>query len=309
MPFASGSGVRVAYVPETAFGVTPATPAFKPLQVTTGGLRTNKATGTSEERRPDRNVRDEFELGQDVTGSFSFEAAYGPLDDIFSAALFAQWNTNVLKNGTTPQSFTFEETIPVGTDEFYSRFPGAMINTLSLNIAAREAVTGQFTVMAEKEVTSDEPVEDSTYAAASTAPTMTASANVASFAVTGVVGTPLVRSISLEINNNLRTRPAVGTKFSAEFGAGRCDVTGSMAIYFASNALYDQVLAHGSAAVSWIMGNATNQKYRVTLPKIRLGDGERTVGGTNDDVMLTVPFRAIFDATENCSIKIERAVA
>lgn len=309
MPFASGSGVRLAYVPETAFGVTPATPAFKAMRVTSGGLRTNKSTGTSNERQPDRNIRDVFELGQDVTGNPAFELTYGSFDDLIAGALFGAWATNVLKNGVTPSSFTVEEMIALAGDENYSRFTGVMVNTLSLNIAAREAVTGSLALMGEKETLDTAAITGATYAAASTTPVSTASANVASFTISGLTGTPRVRSLSLEISNNLRTRPAVGTKFSAEFGAGSCNVTGNMSLYFDSNELYQKVLDHGSAALSFVVGNAVNQKYRFTLPKIRFGDGERAVGGKDDDVMINLPFQAILDTTENCSIKIERAVA
>lgn len=309
MPFASGSGVRLAYVPETAFGVTPATPAFKAMRVTSGGLRTNKSTGTSNERQPDRNIRDVFELGQDVTGNPAFELTYGSFDDLIAGALFNTWATNVLKNGVTPASFTFEEMIALGGVENYSRFTGVMVNTLSLNIAAREPVTGSLALMAQKETLDTAPISSATYAAASTTPVATASANVAAFTVTGMTGNPTVRSLSLEISNNLRTRPAVGTKYSAEFGAGSLNVTGNMSVYFESNEIYQKVLDHASGSLSFVIGNAANQKYRFTLPKIRFGDGERAVGGKDDDVMINLPFQAILDTTENCSIKIERAVA
>lgn len=309
MAFASGSGVRVAYVPELVFGTTPVTPAFKPLRVTSGGLRTNKSTGTSNERRPDRNVADEFELGQDVTGTLDFEMTYGSMDDMIADILFSEWDNDVIKNGVTPKFFTLEETIPVGAVEYYSRFSGCMANTMSLNIAAREEVKGQIGFMGTMETPSDAALVDATYTDPSTTPIMTASANVANFAVTGLTNMPPVRSLTLELNNNLRARPSVGTKYSAEFGAGRFDLTGTLNAYFANNALYERVLAHGGGAISFVMGNAAGEKYRVTLPKIIFGDGERAIGGSNDDVMINLPFRAVFDPTEACTLKIERAVA
>jgi len=44
MAIANGSGSRIAFVAETAYGTTPATPVFKVLRVTGGGMRTDKTT-------------------------------------------------------------------------------------------------------------------------------------------------------------------------------------------------------------------------------------------------------------------------
>ncbi|WP_238258576.1 phage tail tube protein, partial [Methylobacterium gnaphalii] len=93
MTIASGSTRRIAYVPETVFGTTPATPSFKTFRATGGGPRTNKTTGTSDEIQADRNVRDEYQLGQDVSGAYNFELAYGNLDDLLEGVLFSTWST------------------------------------------------------------------------------------------------------------------------------------------------------------------------------------------------------------------------
>ena len=310
MAFASGSGVRVAAVAETAFGTTPATPSFKTLRATSGGLRTTKPTGMSNERQPDRNVRDEFMLGQDVTGSYDYELTYGgAFDDILEAALFSTWATNVLKNGITPKSFTFEETYELGTTDTFRRFSGCMINTLSLSVGSRAAVTGSFGVMGQKEVTAEAIVTGATYAAASTTAVSTASANVAALSVAGISPAPVVRSLSLQLSNNLRARPAVASLYSAEFGSGRFDVTGTLDAYFENKDLYDEVLAHGDAAISFTIGNAASSKYKFDIPKAIFGDGNVTAGGNDDDIMVSIPFRGVYSSSDACSLKITRAVA
>ncbi|MBA9066993.1 hypothetical protein FHR71_000723 [Methylobacterium sp. RAS18] len=153
MSIASGSTRRIAYVPEAVFGTTPATPSFQTFRAT-GGPRTNKVTDTSEEIRSERNVTDEMHLGQDVAGDYNTEWSYGGFtDDMLEAMLFVTWATNMLKNGTTPKSFTFEERVDLGGGSLsFSRFSAAMINALSLAIAARAKVTGSVSVMAQKEM-------------------------------------------------------------------------------------------------------------------------------------------------------------
>ncbi|KQP53002.1 phage tail tube protein [Methylobacterium sp. Leaf106] len=310
MTIAIGSSRRIAYVAEATYGVTPATPSFKTFRSTGGGPRTNKTTGTSDEIQSDRNIRDEFQLGQDVSGAYNFELSYGSLDDMLEGALFGTWTTNVLKNGTDVKSFSFEETINIGgAARSYSRFTGAMVSMLSLAITARAAITGSATIMAQKELLDTAIVTGSTYAASGATPISTASANVANLTVSGLTNPAKVRSLTLEVNNNLRTRPVVGNLYTDSFGYGMCEVTGTLECYFETNELYQKVLDHGSAALTFTVGNATNQKYTFLLPKIILGNGERRPGGNSDDVMVSIPYRAVLDATTGASLQITRGVA
>lgn len=308
MAFASGSGRRVAYIAEPTFGATPATPTFKTLRITGGGPRTNKTTGTSDEISADRNVRDEFLLGKDTAGAYNFELTYGSLDDILEGVMFGSWATNVLKNGITPKSFTIEETLELGVTDSFSRFTGCMISSLSLAIAARAVVTGSVNVMAKQETPDTAIVAGATYTAANTNPISTASANVASLTVSGLTTQPKVRSLSLEMNNNLRTRPIVGDIYSQEFGSGRFELKGTLECYFENNELYQAVLDHGTAALTFTVGNTAGSKYTFLVPKLRFANGERRPGGNNDDVMVSIPFTGLLDATEACTLKITRAV-
>ena len=116
MGIAPGSQTRVAFVPETAWGTTPATPSFKTIRRTGGNLRTTKPTQTTNEVRSDRNVSDLMQLGQDVTGSYDFEMTYGgAFDDLLAAVMYGAWSNNVLKNGSEVQSLSVEETIGTGS--------------------------------------------------------------------------------------------------------------------------------------------------------------------------------------------------
>lgn len=307
MPFASGSEVRSALVLESAFGVTPATPAFKTMRVTSGGGRTNKTTGTSDERRADRNVTDEFLLGLGAGGSYEAELTYGTFDDVMQAVLCGTWTSDVLKNGNVPRSFTSEETLELGATDSFFRFPGTTFGKMSLSLSARQKATISFDFMAEREIAATAIVTGATYAAPNTNDVMTASKSVADLDIGG--GTPRVMSLSFDVQNNLRERPAVGTLYSAVFGKGRCEVTGTMSVYFESNALYEQAIAHEASSLSFTIGDVTGEKYTIEFPRIKFGDVERNTGGNDEDVMLTLPFRALLDATEGCTIKITRAVA
>lgn len=308
MAIASTSRSRVAYISEAAFGTTPATPTFIEMRRTNGNLGTKKSTVKSEQVTLDRNVRAEYQTAQDVTGSYDFEFSADSLDNLLAGALRASWATNVLVNGAAEPSFTFEETIDVTGSNVYQRYTGCMIDSLSLNIAARRAVTGSVNIVGVQQTLATTIITGATYTAAPTTAIETAD-KVAALAIAGINPVPKIKSLSLNIANNLRARDKVGSLYADSFGAGTCDVTGTIEAYFESNALLQSVLDHGGGAISFTLGQVANKKYTFSLPAVTFLDGSRKIGGNNDDVMMSIPFRAVYDATTAGSIKITRAVA
>lgn len=308
MTIASTSRTRAAYVSEVTFGTTPATPTFLEIRRTNGNLRTKKTTAVSEEIHLDRNVRAEYQLAQDVEGSYDFELSYGSFDDLLAGAVFGTWATNVLVNGSTEQSFTFEETTDVGGGSFtYSRFLGCEVDSLALNFAARKGVTGSVNLQGVSEAVDTAIITGATYTAPNTNIIETSN-SVAALSVLGITPAPIVKTLSLNIANNLRKREKLGSLYIDSFGTGQIDVTGSLDAYFVSNALYQQVLSHGSGAISLTIGAVTNKKYTISIPVAQFLDGSRILGGKNDDVMVRIPFRGVADSAPK-SISITRQVA
>jgi hypothetical protein len=307
MPIASGSQTRIAYVAETVFGTTPANPTFKVLRAVSSSMRAQKQVVTSEELRADRNVSDEVQTGIAVSGDIAGELAYGAWDDLLEGALMSTWATNVLKNGGTPKYFTFEETLETGATDSYSRFTGCMVDRFSMDLKTRQIVSLQASLRGKNETTGTAALVGSTYTAANTEAVQAAPAGVASLTILGQ--TVKARSLSWEINNNLRERPVIDSLTTEEFGVGDADVTGQIEAYFEGNTLYDAMLAHTSGSVSMTIGTVANKKYTILLPKVIIGDGQKQRRSKDEDVILTLPFRAVFDTTEGASIKITRAVA
>ncbi len=306
MAFSSGSTRRIGYVNEVTFGTTPNTPTIKVMRVTGGGGRFNKVTGTSDEIRADRNVSDEFMLGKDGTASYDFELSYGSIDDILENALFSNFTTDILKNGVIAKSMSIEETREGGVTDYFSLYKGSRVNTLSLNFAARQAVTGSVGFLFKEEVIST-VAAGTVYTAVNSNPILTASSHVTDLTIAGA-GTPKVRSISMEINNNLRTRPVIAAVLSEEFGEGKFDVTGTAEAYFENHTWYQTMLDHGNSNVSITVGAASGSKYTFRVPKAIWGTGEIVGGGNNDDIIVRMPFRGVYDSGQSCTLKVERAV-
>jgi len=309
--FASGSETRIAYIPEVTFGTTPATPAFNVLRATQSTLRPNKNTVQSEEIRADRNVADLIKTGESVSGELAGELSYGSWDDLLAAALCSDWTTNVLKNGVAQKFFTLEETYELGATNVFSRFTGCMLDRLQMSIVARQIVTLRATVMGRANALDDAIITGATYNAANTNAVQAAPSGVAALSLSDGGGAiaAKIRSINLDIANNLRERPVIDSLYSEEMGKGRHVVTGTIEAYFQSKDLMQKVLDHGTGVLSMTLGTVTAEKYTILLPKIRFGEGAIGQRDNNSDVMQTIPFQAIYDTAEACSIKITRAVA
>lgn len=90
---ANGSRHSMAHVAEVTYGVTPATPAFKPLRHTSTTLALSKEVLESEELRSDRQKTDVRHGAYQVGGDMGFELSYGSYDDLIQAALGGTWST------------------------------------------------------------------------------------------------------------------------------------------------------------------------------------------------------------------------
>lgn len=305
---ASAAQTRVAYIAEVTAGTTPSSPAFQVLRATGAGIRTNKSTEAVRELAADENVRDEIQVGQRGSAAYNFALSYGTLDDIIAAALRGTWATNVVVNGVTEQSFTFEETLDLNGSKSYSRLTYAVVDTFALDVSAQKGITGSFALIGQKETLATSILSSATYVAANTKQPMAAGVSVASLSVASL-SAPKVNKLTLNIARGVYANEVIDNLYPDSFGRGLCDVTGSLDLYFVANAHYQAVLDHGGGALSFNLGQTTNEKYTFSLPSIVFLDGVRQIGGANGAVMVSIPFRAKYNAGIGGSIQITRAVA
>jgi len=88
---ATGARTSHYYIVETDCGVTPTSPAWKPLRFTSGGMQLTKDSLQSSELDGSREVAD-LRLGNNsVSGDISIELSYGAYNDLLEAALGGTW--------------------------------------------------------------------------------------------------------------------------------------------------------------------------------------------------------------------------
>jgi hypothetical protein len=270
---ADTSQTRLAYIAETTWGTTPATPAFTNARFTGEGLSPNIDNITSNEIREDRNVTDLIQVGQSSGGTVDFELSYGAFDDWLESVLYGTWATNVLINGNTENSFTIEKTFETGA-------------------TGKGASTDQAIITG------------ATYTPGPSNPVINAATNFANLAITGVTS-PEVTAINLNVTNNLRTQKVLGSLDARGIGTGRFEVTGDLTAYFENEELFDLYLNGTSADLSFKLGGASSLNYVFDMGTIKFETGEVLAGGNDQDLLAVMTFRDLFDGVDN-TLKITR---
>ncbi len=307
MTFAQGNLLRIAFVPEVTPGTTPATPAFSILRATKASGGPKKQTSTSEEMNGNRGGRQVILEGIDVSASYDFELSYGSFDTYLESALMGAWTTNVLKDAATRKYFTIEEADLSGTSAFV-RFQGNHVDEFSLSFMARKKITGSMKFFAMTESSASAAISGATYAAASTTEVLSSGASVGSIAVSGLTNQPTIKSLDLTIKNGLGAREKLGSLYSLAPSSSVIEVSGKLMAYFESLELYQAVMAHGTAALSFNVGNVSGSRYTFTLPSVRLVDQDRQRDSFKADQMLSIDYTAEWDPTSSSTISITRGV-
>lgn len=298
--------VKLIYVVESTYGTTPTDSVnWKTLRMTGESIGANPQTIISNEIRSDRQVADNILVSLQVGGASNFEMSAQTFDDFLEAVMCGTWTTDVLKIGSTDRSYTLEKQFLDLSQNI--AFKGMRVGQMDLNFTFNQIVTGAFTFVGNG-VTSPSGtslVGAGTLAAATTTDVL-ASPDVGTIQVDGGSAPSPIRSIQLSLNNNMRPTEALGNSAPLNQRKGRATITGTIEAYFDDVTLYNKLINNTAASLSWVASDGTNS-YTFLLPKIKFGDGNPTADAGDQDVIQTLSFTALYDATEATSLKVTRA--
>ncbi len=309
MTVADGSQTRLAYVVETTPGTTPATPSWKNLRYVSETLTIDKQTSIPDEIRSDGNVSDIVDVGRQVTGSINTLLSYSTFDDFLSCLFRAEWDNDVLKNGRVHKTLSLEKTFELGATDAFQRFRGCRVNTLDLSIPARREITANWGILGIGGSMASAIVTGATYDAETTTPVLNGGLNVGALSLSGVAGTTKLQSASVRITSNVYANDVIGSYEADSHGLGRFEVSGSITALFEGIELVNAILNHTDVGLSLTIGAAANQKYTLSLPKIKGMNGGPVVAGNGRAVLVEMPFQAKYDSGSSASMSITRAVA
>lgn len=310
MALISASLSQLGFVTEVDWGTTPATPVWQILRFTPPeNFKADRENTSSNEMRPDRNATDLIQVGGGASGGFGFELSYGTYDTLLESFFQSAWANDVLKNGVTPKTFSFERKMPTGaaTAEYF-RFTGMQGNSLSISCKAKEVVSGTMDFVGKAGAVASAIVSGATYNDPSTTEVFSPVADFAALSVGGV-STAHVLGLTFQANNNLRAPSALGSVDAIGIGSGKFEVTGTIDVYFEDTTLYAKYLSGDAIALEFTIGSTTANKYTFSMANIKLETAEAPVSGPDDDLIMNFSYRALYDSTDECTLMITRAVA
>lgn len=131
------------------------------------------------------------------------------------------------------------------------------------------------------------------------------SGDVGAIEYNGAALTTGVRSVEFGIGNNARNIPELMNKFPRGIGYGFLDVTGTLEAYFESLTLWQDFINHTERSLLLRFTDFDGNDMIYTFPRILTVDGSPEVGGGNDDVVVSLAFRAVRDLTDNYTIQVD----
>ena len=302
MTIANSSQARVAYVAESTVGTTPSTPSFKTLGVTSSSLALTKSALESAEIRSDRQVHDVRHGTRSIAGDVAIEVADNDLDDLLEGLLGSTWSADVLKVGSTRKSFTFEHYFSDAGQ--YERFAGCHVNSMSLSVAPDSIVTATLGIVGMTFTDDTSAIAGATYNATSSTIPFDGNTGIG-LIEEGGGATALVTAIELTIENGVEPRFVVGSANSLAPKIGQCKVSGTISVYFEDRTILDKFVDETASTLQFTLSDGTNT-LDFLLPNIKYMEGAPNISG-EDDIVLSMPFTALYDATEASTITITRA--
>ncbi len=308
---ADGSRHSMAYIKESTYGVTPASPTLKPIRGGKTTLGLSKDSIQSEELRDDRQIADMRHGNQQVGGSIPVELSYGSFDDFLEAILCSTWQTDTpvagtdqLKAGVERSSFTIERYFAdIGSvNKPYHRYRGVEFNSMEIKVAPNAIVTAGFDVLGKGYSTDTTALSGSSYDPETTTSPFdsfsgTINENGSAIAV--------ITEINLKLENGLKPRFVVGSNETILPQIANSNVTGQLTAYFEDSTLIDKYINETESDIDFTLVDPAGNEYKFILPRIKYSDGKPDVNGP-DSILLTMPFQALFDETEQTNIIIER---
>jgi len=306
MAFSQGSRSGLSFIVEATFGTTPAG-NFTAIPYNTHSLNLSKERVTGNEIQPDRMLRVDRHGNRTAAGDIVVDLRDGNFDPFLESALQNTFDgaSGELIVGTTPKYFSIEDAAQDISQ--YRLFTGMGVSSMSVSIAPNQMVTSTFS-MVGKDMTisgTGKTVDDATIAQ----PFDSYSGDVKIGDVASASASAIVTSIDFSIDNALSPTYVVGDDAAPQLEIGMATVEGTLTAYFEDDALINRFIDETESELIVSVNDPTgNNEYTFSFPKIKVNGADVPVDGQTSRV-ITLPFVALYDTTEDTNLKIARPTA
>ncbi len=301
---------NLSYVPEVTYGVTPASPAFLDFQHSACSLALSKEGSASNTIREDRHIHHYRHGLKQVGGEITSEFSPLALDDILAAVLMGSWvggsSPYTLSPGTTRRSFSIMRHFKDqgSGDKPYHLFKGVEFNTLALGISTKADASFKVGCIGSNLDLSDTAPASATFGDASDLEAFT---GLSGTIEEGGASIGTLSEISLNLENGIEPQFVLMQDTARKLKSGRCNLTGQIVSYFENAALLEKFIngTNSSLEFSLVLGIYT---YNFFIPNVKYNGGQPDAS-EQTDIVLTLPFQASFDPTEETNLVITKTVA
>ncbi len=234
-------------------------------------------------------------------GSLEVDLRKADYDELIESAFLNTFSTDVLKIGIQPKYLTMEDA--ANDISQFRLFTGMAASSMSVSIAPNQMVTCNFDMvgkgMAQAQTT-----------ASSGAPTAS-STNVPFDSYSGVIsdggsGIAIVTSLDFSITNSFAPTFVIGAAESAQLEFGRAVVEGTMTIYYEDETIINKFLNETESTLEVSVDDPTGaNSYTFLFPRVKYNGSAAPLAGSTSR-LITVPFVALYDTTEDTNLKLTR---
>jgi hypothetical protein len=214
-----------------------------------------------------------------------------------------------IKNGsdqTEMKSYTLQErhVSTDGVNEMFVQYTGMRAAQLQLQLTASEIATATWTFEGKDGTPSASNLDDTPTSTPSTQ-SLSASTDVPTI-TEGGSAIANVRELTIQINDNPRRKPVIGSEFPIDVGYGRCEVTGTIRAYHdATTTLMNKVRNHTASSFGVTFQDVDGNIMRIEVPRLRYGTGRIEVSGVNDDAFFVGEYITERDPVTNSVIQFD----
>jgi len=302
MAFSQGSRSSLAYIAETTFGTTPATPTFATLPFNTHSLDVTKDRVEGNEIQADRMPRVDRHGNKQAGGSIEVDLRKGDYDAFLESAFLNSFSTNTLKVGTTPKYFSIEDA--ANDISQFRLFTGMSVSTLNVSIAPNQMVTATFDMVGKT------GTQAATTGSTGGAPTAS-SANAPFDSYSGTIedggsAISIVTSIDFSVTNSLAPTFVVGSDSAQQLEFGRAVIEGTMTVYYEDAALINKFLNETESSIEVSVNDPSGASaYTFLFPRVKYNGASVPVQNPQSR-LITLPFVSLYDTTENSNLVLTR---
>lgn len=308
----SGGEVRWGIVSEVTPGTTPATPAF--VKSAFDDININPVPNIQQRRANStgRRLSGITRSGVTVTGTASGGVIYGVYDDLFASLLQGAWTSDVLKDTVTGQtSFTLENASPAGAGGTltFLRYPGVEFTGATIQLTAETDSSIEFNLQGTGAPDANTTaITGATYADPSSTDVLGSGSDVGTITM-GALTLPCIRSLAINLNvedKNRQPRIASDELCGIQRGALIPELSPEFYIEDGFAEIYNAARSGTEFAMTVPIGKVSGEKYTFEFPRCQLVEGNPAIDGA--DYFLNTRVMALYDETEDCALKITRAV-